>query len=184
VTPRRDARGGGRRDEARGRDVAGLRYRSDAAQDAPGLFPWPLTEPAVPVSSSGLRFSQVGSGQLDQLVASGPPSHPDAEPRHTRASAGAQRQLTIADERSSLGLVSGGNPIPEQLDAFGRPWRLVAAPWRHRPRVNPGQVATMPAEDAATTERAPKLRVLVSAASGTDWPGQRDRGSSPPYPTR
>jgi len=59
VTLRRDARGGDRRDEARGRDVAGLRYRSGAVQDAPGQFPWPLTEPAVPVSSFDLRFLQV-----------------------------------------------------------------------------------------------------------------------------
>jgi len=45
----------------------------DRAQcrDAPGQFPWPLTEPAVPVSSSDLRFPQVGHGQLDEVFAPG-----------------------------------------------------------------------------------------------------------------
>src|SRR5262249_15975078 len=40
---------------------------------------------------------------------------------------------------ANLGLASSGNPIPEELDPLGRPWRLAAASWRHPPAVDPAQ---------------------------------------------
>ena len=92
---------GDRRDEARGRDVAGLRYRSGAVQDAPGQFPWPLTEPAVPVSSFDLRFRLLGT---EVIV---------LEPDPLRRKALTAAQAFIVENSQPSGLPGGAQNNPD-----------------------------------------------------------------------